>query len=270
MEYIIKKDNARIYYKIDGEGDPILLVHGFAASHSVFRVSQKILSSDYMVISYDLRGHGRSSWSEERIDMETLSYDLKYLIDKLKLKNVVLVGWSLGGAVIFDYIKQFGCENLKKICLIDTNPKLINDLEWNLGLYHGKYDAEEALKDLSEMSFDWNNFSEGFIKRMSPLLDGENLKIAVNSLSKNNHIYMQQIWESVINKDYRNILSKIHVPTLIITGGESTLFDENVGIYLNNNIKSSKLVVFKEQGHLLVQESPAEFSRTLKDFIESK
>jgi pimeloyl-ACP methyl ester carboxylesterase len=266
MEFIITDDNTKIYYKIQGCGTPVILVHGFTATHDVFRVLQKLLSKNHMAISYDLRGHGLSSESSN-ITLGVLAQDLRELIEKLELKNIILVGWSLGASVIFEYIKRYGFNNIMKLSIIDSSPKIINDKSWDLGLYHGKYYIEDALEDLNKMISDWNNYSEEFMSKMAPELTKTQLRIAIEAVSINNKYAMIDIWKSLIYKDYRDILKEITIPALLMFGGKSTLYSTRVGEYLKSNIKESGLIVFEQNTHLLVQESPIGINRALKEFI---
>ena len=216
MDYFITSDNTKIYYSKEGKGNPILLIHGFTATHDAFRVAQKILSKDNMVISYDLRGHGFSIGSNREITLEVFANDLKELIDMLNIDDIVLVGWSLGGSIIFEYIKQYGSYRTSKICIVDTSPKILNDVSWGLGLYHGDYNMQDAKMDLDLIKKNWNDFAIKFIKSFSKSLNENQLKFALDRIKNNDKNRMLEIWRSLINKDYRNVLENINIPTLII------------------------------------------------------
>ena len=267
MDYFITEDYTKIYYKIVGEGTPIIFIHGYGANHDVFRVPQKILSKGYKVITYDLRGHGLSRRSENKITIEELAFDLKELIEHLNISNVILAGWSLGGSIIFEYIKLFGNQKVAKLCILDTSPRVINDHEWRLGLYHGEYSMINAKMDLGEMNINWDKYSEKFIKKLAPDLNNCQLRIGIISMQDNNILAMIQVWESLITKDYTHILKDINIPTLIIFGGKSSLYSREVGEYLNRNIENSKLIFFEDNTHLLVQENPTKISKVIKDFL---
>ena len=116
-----------------------------------------------------------SSRVDYGLNMERLALDLKEFIDYLDLQDIVLVGWSMGTSIIFEYINIFGEDNLSKICIIDKGPKVLNDNNWNLGLYHGKYTMEDALKDLSLIKDNWMEFTERFIKNMAPYFNKNKL-----------------------------------------------------------------------------------------------
>lgn len=267
MKTFLTNDKSEIYYNIQGSGKPIIFIHGFAARSNVFRIPQKILSKKYLTQSYDLRGHGMSRNSQEEVNMSILARDLYEMIAYLKLKDVTLVGWSMGGSVIFEYISKYGCENLERIVIVDTGPKLVNTQDWKLGLYKGSYNKDDAKAALDLMRKSWSKYSEEFVRNMAPNLDGKQLRIALTSMEENEPKHMISVWKDLVSKDYREILSKIHIPTMIIMGGKSNLYSRATGEYLKETIKNSELLIFEDNGHLLVQENPTGFSRVIKDFI---
>lgn len=267
MEYFVTSDHIKIYYKIKGEGKTIIFIHGFSEDYNSFRIQQNVLSESYKTIVYDLRGHGISERVDYGLNLERFALDLKELIHRLELKNVTLVGWSMGGSVIFEYIRQFGTDNIYKICLVDIGPKSLNDNEWDKGLLHGKYKIEDYTKDLVLIDKNWMDFAEKFIKLMSPSFDIKQFNIALEKMGRNSPHVMYYMWKSIGEKDYRDVLEKIDVPTLILVGGKSTFYSIETGEYLRDNIHNSKLVVFEDCTHLLVLENPIKFNRVLKEFI---
>lgn len=267
MDFFITKDKAKIYYEVKGEGKPIVFIHGFTEDHNSFRIQQRVLSKKYKIITYDLRGHGISDRVNYGLNLERFTLDLRELIDYLELEDVVLVGWSMGVSIIFEYINIFGLEKISKICIIDKSPKVINDNNWNLGLYHGRYTKEDALKDLELIKNNWVVFADKFVNTMAPYFNEKQYKIAMEKMKSNSPHVMYSIWESMIEKDYRTILDRITVPTLILFGEKSTLYSVEVGEYLNQKIISSKLEIFEDCTHLLVLENPIRLNRVLEEFI---
>lgn len=267
MGVFITSDNVNIYYEIKGEGRPIVFIHGFTEDHSSFRIQQRVLSKKYKVMTYDLRGHGVSDRVDYGLNMERFALDLRELIEYIELKDVILVGWSMGASIIFEYISKFGVENISKICIVDKGPKVINDNNWNLGLYHGKYTMEDALKDLTVIKNNWIEFAEKFIKTMAPYFNEKQFKIAIDKMKNNSPHVMYSMWKSMIEKDYIGTLNKITMPTLIIFGEKSTLYSVEVGKYLKEKIKDSQLIIFEDCTHLLVLENPIRFNKELDGFI---
>ncbi|MBU5440256.1 alpha/beta hydrolase [Tissierella sp. MSJ-40] len=269
MPFFNTSDEVNIYYEITGEGIPIVFIHGWTEDHNSFRIQQKKLSKEFKVITYDLRGHGISDRPEKGLTLDRFALDLKELIDYLDIDKVVLVGWSMGASVIFEYVNHFGLHKLSKTCIVDMGPKAINGNDWNLGLYHGKYTIEDSLKDLTIMCNNWMEFAEKFIKSIAPYLDDRQLKISLDKIARNTPHIMYSMWISISIKDYRDVLEKISIPTLIIYGEKSTLYSVDTAEYMSSRITNSEVIIFENCTHLLVMENPIKFNKVIKEFVEN-
>lgn len=269
MAYILTSDNIKIEYSSRGEGTPIIFIHGFGGEGSSFRVIDKILSKSFNTIEVDLRGHGRSDTSSE-ISIEVFANDLNELIEKLDIKKPVLAGWSMGGAVVMEYIKKFGDKDLSGLIFIETSPMVMVEKDWRGTLLKGNYSREQFIKDLRVMELDWMSFAESFVREMSPKLDESSLKIAIERISGNRPEVMSSVWKSLMSKDYRSILPSIEIPVLVVNGSESTFYDPESGKEIASMIPDASFELIKDAGHLVVMEKPVELSRLIKEFIESR
>lgn len=269
MSYFLTSDNVKMYYGEKGTGKPVVLIHGWSCSHLHFEKQIEELSKKFKVVYYDLRGHGLSEVPDYGLTLPRFAQDLKELIDHLNLKDVTLVGWSMGTSIIFDYVSQFGCNNIYKLCLIDMSPKLITDDNWKYGLY-GKYSYEDNLNLLVELNADWNKFAGAFIPAIfakSGCRDDKILNWAFEQAYKNSPDVMVRMWVSMSAKNYLSVLKDITVPTLITYGAESCLYPAENSEYLHKNIVKSKLVPFPKCGHYLFGEKPDMFNEELTKFI---
>ncbi|HCO19394.1 MAG TPA: hypothetical protein DIT39_07340 [Tissierellales bacterium] len=268
MAYILTSDNIKIQYSSRGEGTPIVFIHGFGGEGSSFRVIDKILSSSYNTIEVDLRGHGRSDTSSE-ISIDVFASDIKELIEKLGIKKPVLAGWSMGGAVVMEYIKQFGDKESSGLIFIETSPMVMAAREWRGTLLKGNYSREQFIKDLRVMELDWMSFAESFVREMSPKLDESSLKLAIERVSGNRPEVMSSVWKSLMSKDYRSILPSIEIPVLVVNGSESTFYDPESGKDIASMMPNASFELIEDAGHLVVMEKPVELSSLIKKFIEN-
>src|SRR5450756_664182 len=102
---ITTKDGTVIHYKDWGKGQPVIFSHGWPLNGDAFEDQMFYLApKGYRCIAHDRRGHGRSSQPWNGNDMDTYADDLSELIEKLDLKNVILVGHSTGGGEVTRYI----------------------------------------------------------------------------------------------------------------------------------------------------------------------
>ena len=93
-----------LYYEDWGHGQPIVLIHGWPLSHEMWEYQiSDLVDAGFRVIAYDRRGFGKSSKPYDGYDYDTLSDDLKALLDDLDLQDVTLVGFSMGGGEVVRY-----------------------------------------------------------------------------------------------------------------------------------------------------------------------
>ena len=258
-------DGVELFFQIQGEGRPVVFIHGWSADHTKFDPQFEELSKKYKVITYDLRGHGKSERPEKGLTLNRFAIDLKELMEYLELKDVALVGWSMGTSIIFEYVKTYGVSGLSSITIIDMTPKLINDDKWKLGLYHGKYKLKDAMNDLTTMYEDLLSFAEPFLKITIPYLSQSELQQALERFKNNTPHILAAMWYAMVYNDYREVLPKITVPTQIIYGDKSTLYSKETAEYLNSKIPNSKVIPFENCTHLLIVENPDKLTQVVDE-----
>lgn len=268
MPFILTRDNTKIYYEEEGKGEAIVFIHGWAANRTSFTIPLRNLSEKYRVITYDLRGHGLSEVTKNGLTMENFAEDLADLLSALNLREVILMGWSMGAQVLYKYIEIFGCTRLKGIGIIDMTPKLINDESWNLGLYHGRFKHQDNMEVLSDMCNNWLDFMEDFYKIVSPDLTEKQLKYIRRDNALNDPHVIIALWIAMGKGDYREVITKINIPTVIMYGDKCTLYSEDTFKYLNSKINNSEIIKFEGCSHVLVLEDTDKFCREVEKFIE--
>lgn len=269
MPYFETSDYVKLFYNQAGEGKPVILIHGWSCSHLHFKNQIEELSTSFQVTYFDLRGHGLSEVPDYGLTIKRFAKDLKELIEYLKLEDVTLVGWSMGTSIIFEYIRQFGCNNLYKLCLIDMTPKVITDENWNYKSY-GNFSCEDNFKKIVKMSADWNKFLQYFVPAMFAKSGGTDeilIKLVLNEMMKNSPSAMVRIWISMSDNNYLNVLKDISIPTLITYGEESVLYPPENSEFMSKEIRDSKLLSFHKCGHALFLEKPEMFNKELSEFI---
>ncbi|WP_084389046.1 alpha/beta fold hydrolase [Fusibacter sp. 3D3] len=112
--------NEILAYRECGEGArTLLLIHGNMSSSLHFDHLMNALSDEFKIYAPDLRGFGHSSYHESFDSLKALSEDLEYFVDKLRLKDIELVGWSTGGGIAM----QFAADNpglVKRLVLLES------------------------------------------------------------------------------------------------------------------------------------------------------
>ncbi|MEV4892959.1 alpha/beta hydrolase [Nonomuraea sp. NPDC055795] len=108
-----------LYYEDQGAGRPVVLIHGYPLDgHSWELQTRELLAAGYRVITYDRRGFGQSSKVGGGYDYDTFAADLNTLLETLDLREVILVGFSMGTGELARYVKNHGHERVAKLAFL--------------------------------------------------------------------------------------------------------------------------------------------------------
>jgi non-heme chloroperoxidase len=126
MSFVTAEDGAQIYYKDWGEGPVVMFSHGWPLNADAWDGQMLFLAQNgFRAVAHDRRGHGRSTQTSEKNDMDGYADDLAAVIEALDLKDVALVGHSTGGGEVARYIGRHGTKRVAKAVLIAAVPPLM-------------------------------------------------------------------------------------------------------------------------------------------------
>src|SRR5215469_3563023 len=115
-----------LYYEDHGSGAPVILIHGWPLSgRSWERQVPALLDAGYRVITYDRRGFGESSKPVSGYEYDTLAADLRTLMTNLDLRNVTLVGFSMGGGEVARYLGKYGSDRVSRAVFMAAIPPFL-------------------------------------------------------------------------------------------------------------------------------------------------
>jgi non-heme chloroperoxidase len=249
-------DGEALHVHIQGQGSPIVMLHGWAANHEEWTSFVGALSRDHCVYSWDARGHGGHELTTDTpANVQRMAQDLHNMLQHFELSDVTLVGHSMGALTTWEYVRQFGTDYLSKLCLIDQSPKLVTDAEWSMGVY-GDFDAKRADAFLTELRED---FAEGVLRLCAHGLNQRARKTYdANTkgwqaerarLRQLQPAALIDIWESLTAADYRDVLGKIDIPTLLIYGEQSNFYTIETAHYVQSHIPQAELHVYEGTDH---------------------
>jgi non-heme chloroperoxidase len=119
MPYLTSPSRPALFYRDWGAGQPVLFCSAWALSSSEFQYQMlHLVDQGFRAISYDRRGHGRSDDPGHGYDYDTRADDLAALIEDLDLRELILVGHSMGGAEVIRYLTRHGDERVRGVVLI--------------------------------------------------------------------------------------------------------------------------------------------------------
>lgn len=273
IPYYLTTDNTALYYEAKGKGQPVVFLHGWSGSHEHMAEVSNNMSDNYLSVVYSHRGHGASDISEEGYTIPNLAQDLKNLIDYLGLEDVVLVGHSMGGYVVYEYVRQFGCDKIKKIIIIDMSPKITCDSTWRFGAF-GCYDEKSLLRDIALMSFDFSKFLEEFFRKILPgFSDGNEDIVYIVAPDLENGVRTRpliSLWQSMFTLDYRDVIALITVPIAYIHP-QNSIYPTGAAKFVSDYASAPvRIIEYPGCTHMSPVEKPIETARDIMAFIEEK
>ncbi len=270
MSYLTLKSGMKLYYEDVGEGAAVVMMHGWTSNRSVYDQPVELLKSKARCITYDHRGHGKSREANSgHPDMNALAGDLHELIVTLSLTDITLVGWSMGAGVAMAYIKRYGCAALRQIVLCDMTPKQLNDENWHLGLYKGKFTKEDMLvSDKKDFLSQYRSFAVGAkpsIEKLPAFVLNYILKKRLMFCDEN---VLKSLSLSMKSQDYRDVMKQITVPCTYFYAVPGSLFSPELAKWYEEHISAPfHAVAFPDSTHLLIDEYPEKFAAEIEKLL---
>ena len=257
-----------LYYEDHGAGAPVVLIHGWPLSgRSWERQVPALVDAGHRVVTYDRRGFGWSSQPWDGYDYDTFTADLHALLEHLDLRDVTLVGFSMGGGEVARYIATHGSDRVARAVLAAAVPPYLLKSDDNP---EGGLDETTIAQFQEGVTGDRLAFLDGFTRAF--FAAGERTDL----VSEPQRLYARDIAAYASPKgtldcitafgrtDFRGDLEKIRVPTLIIHGDADAIVPVEVsGRRAHEAIAGSELVVVEGGPHGLNVTHPAEFNRAL-------
>ena len=255
MPYIETNDGVPLYYQEAGSGNTIFLIHGGSCNSNFWQKQMSGLSPRFHVVAIDLRGHGSSGKTDEGHTMSQYARDVHYLLETLGLERVVMVGWSMGGAVAFSYIQRFGSEHLAGLVNLDQRPNM-----WS-----SEQELRATLQAISTRKLHSHK------ERIRVFLSGPQPEEVINRMAYEQMLTPASVYrasqEDVRRVDFRPMLHEIQVPTLIFTSAKGMVSKETARL-MADSIPDAKISFFENGAHLMFWEEPERFNRELGEFVD--
>ncbi|MCG2614111.1 alpha/beta hydrolase [Terrimonas sp. NA20] len=269
-EFIEVEKNVKLHVTDMGEGQPIVLIHGWPLSDAMYEYQYQYLEQKgFRVIGITLRGFGKSDKPYGRYDFDVFSDDIKVVLEKLRIQNAVLGGFSMGGAVVIHYVTKYNSAHISKLALFAAAAPSWKQRE---GFPYGvpEADLNALIKNTTTNRQDLiagfgASFpaKEGAIsKNVEKWLENINLEASPYAITKS--------ITALRDLDLRPELSKINIPVAIFHGVYDKLCNFEFANQLNKGIKNSYIVRFENSGHALFFEEMDKFNTELEKFARSK
>lgn len=265
-EYIEVEKGVKLHVTDIGEGKPIVLIHGWPLSDAMYEYQYQYLASKgFRVIGITLRGFGQSDRPYGKYDFDVFSDDIKVVLEKLKIQDATLGGFSMGGAVVIHYVTKYNAAHVSKLALFGAAaPSWIQREGYPFGL--NKTDVDGVIQSTLTGRQD-------LIASFGALFPAKEGNISKNVEKWLENINLQA-WPYAVTQsitalrdlDLRPELAKIKIPVAIFHGTQDKLCDFTFAEQLHKSIKDSYIVRFENSGHALFVEEAAKFNSELEKF----
>jgi pimeloyl-ACP methyl ester carboxylesterase len=253
---------AILHSTIKGEGQPLLILHGYFGMSDNWKTLGNQFAENFQVHLIDQRNHGRSFHSEE-FNYELLAEDLFNYINHHQLKNVLLLGHSMGGKTAMQFAVTYP-NLIEKLIVADISPKS----------YPPHHNA--ILAALNSVDFSQQN---------SRTLVDQKLTELIPQIGVRQFLLKNVFWVSKGQLGYRFNLQSLTEnnseigkalpsfttfakPTLFLKGGKSDYITENEFGIIEAHFPNSKIVTIANAGHWLHAENPKDFYQQVCDFLD--
>lgn len=271
----------KICYDVHGEGDPIVLIHGFSDRKEHFRAQVPELSKHFKVIRLDNRGAGKSDRPDGEYTMEVYADDIKGLLDHLDIEKTHILGHSLGGMIAQNFVLKYP-ERVKKVVLLNTIPGLTPpgvspDLGIEIylknalaGMEAFKASPINAFLARAKPNYSrkfWKQMKADISKKFHGLWSVEDLIEEKSEYGPTEDDYRHQAKALKTHNVYER-LHEIHQPVLVLSADKDKTCPKLIGEKMHTLLPNSKFVVIKNAGHQSLLEYPHIINQHIIAFLE--
>jgi non-heme chloroperoxidase len=258
-------DRTQFSYVDIGQGSPIVLLHGWSSSLRWFQRNLPELAKNHRVLALDFRGHGSSDKTASGHTMEQYARDVHDFIDGAGVRNPVLVGWSMGSIVLWNYVMQFGSGQASGMVFVGQSASDLITPEYE----HGIFPEQEVRRYMYELQMDRAQLvANNFVLMLKHRPSDEELKwMTEDYLRCPAHIATVAFYHQTM-ADSMPAFPKIDFPSQVYFGVDPKMYKLVHGEYLASIIPGCELVVFEESGHVPMWEEPERFNHELHAFAE--
>jgi pimeloyl-ACP methyl ester carboxylesterase len=261
-----------LHYEDHGIGTPVVLIHGYPLNWRAWdKQVPVLLGTGHRVIAYDRRGFGLSSQPAGGYNYDTFAADLNWLMEKLDLRDAILVGHSMGSGEVTRYLAAYGSSRVAKAVLISPIPPFLLQAADNpdglpASLFDGFMHSATADTPAWMRSFLDNFYNVDVLRGtlVSEEAYAASWNVAV-SASATAAVECIPTWET----DFRPDVAAIDVPVLVIQGdADRVLPIEKTGKLLPHMMQDARLVVISGGPHAIAWTHADQVNRALMDFLK--
>lgn len=268
-EFIEVEKNVKLHVTDLGAGKPVVLIHGWPLSDAMYEYQYAaLLEKGYRVIGITLRGFGLSDKPGGAYNYDVYADDIKVILDKLKIENATIGGFSMGGATVIHYVAKYNGAHVSKLALFGAAaPLWTKRADFNYGFW-----TKEDVNGLITLNNTnrpqlFESFGKIFPANESSVSPGLGAWLGTIQAQASPYA-MGESLKTLRDSDLREDLKKIKIPTLILHGTQDKICSYELAEQMHKSIANSTLVPFEKSGHALFIEELTKFNSELIKFIQ--
>jgi len=253
-----------LHYEVNGQGEPLVLIAGFAAGAWSWFKQVEAFSAHFQVITFDPRGIGKSDYSARPSDMRVMADDVAGLLRGLAIESAHILGASFGGFVAQEFALAY--------------PEMTRSLVLCCTSFGGPNHVAPSAETLMALaSTDGFNTEDRIRRNLTPAFSPDfasghtteveqTVKLRMASPVSEETYRAQLMAAFGFNAEPR--LPAIKSPTLIVSGGADTIVPAQNSQNLAAKIPGSQLLIVEGGSHLFFIERPEDFNRIIREFVK--
>ena len=265
--FVETRDGQQLFYRDIGTGKPVVFVHGWTLSSAIWRGQLDWLAGNGLrAVAYDRRGHGQSTKPPSGYGYDTLSDDLAAVLDRLDLRDVTLVGHSMGGGEVVRYLSRHGGRRIARVLLVaPTTPYALKTADNPEGLDRAIYDKLVAALEANRPAY----LQAGMPAFLGANPDRETAAWAMAIAVQATLDAQVQCLRAFAETDFRPDLRAVTMPTRIVYGTADAPIIPVHARRTHEGIAGSRLETYEGAPHALFVTDRDRFNNELLEFAQS-
>ncbi|QED47786.1 alpha/beta fold hydrolase [Cytobacillus dafuensis] len=252
---ILNVDGCSIHYNVQGKGTPIVFIHPPLLTSINFLYQMEDLSQHYQVITFDIRGHGKSQYSQRPITYKLIAEDLKQLLDHLEIKKAFICGYSTGGSITLEFLLTFPDRALGGIII--SGMPYVNDDNLRKKISLGVKLANAGAKKVLTWAISFGNADR--IKIFKKMVAEARLGDIRN---------IEQYYRYSLQYNCTDQLNRINHPILLVFGKKDKSFHQ-YAMLLSEKLPNNELK-FTNTSHQIPTKAANELNEMIKQFCNDQ
>ena len=248
-------------FSIEGEGEPLILIHGIGAARSIWRFLIPLLSQHFKVVSYDLRNHGQAPSTEPGYGLDDLVDDLEAVRQRCGAQKTHIAGHSLGGMIGPAYARRFP-ERVLSLALLSTAAgRSTEDQEKVWSVVHAM-EQKGVANVLKTLTSRW--FTDSFIENHPDIVQAR-----LQQVMDTDPGHFLNVFRIYAATEMLPWLHEIATPTLVLTGENDGGCNPRLNRQIADRLPNSELVILPHYKHSILLEGGPEVAGHMGRFIKS-